>query len=186
MAVSVLQLKLARAALKWGLRTLAEKAGVSPDTITRAEQGDVVTTKTWGALQRALEEGGIEFVPELNSVALHSDVTQAAICVDPDMPLGVRRIYLRSAPWGTGTFEIRIVRLPLARAPLAEAVPQATAFPINPHLARTEAEVLALCRARLEAGYGVAVTGPNVYWDHAEVLRRLNSAGTASPLDKAG
>jgi transcriptional regulator with XRE-family HTH domain len=180
MAISVLQLKMARTALKWGVRTLAEKAGVSPDTITRAEQGAVVTMKTWGALQRALEESGIEFVPELNSVALHSDVTEASICVDPEMPLGIRRIYGRSAPWGAGTFEISIVRLPLPRAPLAEGMPEATTFPINPHLARTEAEALALCRARVEAGYGVAVTGPNVYWDHTEVLRRLSSDATAS------
>ena len=49
MAISALQIKLARAALKWGVRTLAEKAGISPDTITRAEQGDDLTLKTWGA-----------------------------------------------------------------------------------------------------------------------------------------
>lgn len=179
MTISALQLKMARAALKWGVRTLAEKAGISPDTITRAEQGDDLTVKTWGAIQRAAEEGGIEFVPELNSVSLHTDVTEAAICGDPQMPLGFRRIYPRSAPWGVGTYEISIVRLPLPRAPLAEAMPEGTTFPINPQLARTEAEALALCRKRIEAGYGVAVTGPNVYWDQAEVLRRLNSAATA-------
>ncbi len=179
MAISALQIKLARAALKWGVRTLAEKAGISPDTITRAEQGDDLTLKTWGAIQRAVEEGGIEFVPELNSVTLHAEVSAAAICTDPQMPLGFRRIYPRSAPWGAGSYEISIVRLPLPRASLAEAMPDGAAFPINPKLARTEAEALALCRNRIEAGYGVAVTGPNLYWDQAEVLRRLNSAATA-------
>ncbi len=94
MPVSSLQLKMARAALDWNVRELATKAGISPDTITRAEQGNPdVTQKTWGAIQKALEEAGIEFLPEKNSVTLHPDVKEAAICADPDMPLGVRRIY---------------------------------------------------------------------------------------------
>jgi DNA-binding XRE family transcriptional regulator len=178
MAISPLQLKMARAALKWGVRTLAEKAGISPDTIMRAEQGDEVTVKTWGAIQRAFEEGGIEFLPEVNSVSLHTDVAEAAICVDPDMPLGIRRIYSRYQAHGVGPYEVSIVRLPLPRAPLAAAVPANATFPINPHRARTEAEALALCRGRVEAGFGVEVTGPSVHWDHAEVLRRLNSGAT--------
>lgn len=178
MTVSTLQLKMARAALKWGVRTLAEKAGISPDTVTRAEQGDDVSVKTWGAIQRAFEEGGIEFLPEVNSVSLHMDVTEAAICVDPEMPLGIRRIYPRYEAHGIGPYEISIVRLPLPPAPLAAAIPTNTSFPINPHRARTEAEALALCRGRVEAGYGVAVTGPNVYWDQTEVLRRLNATTT--------
>ena len=95
MAISALQLTMARAALKWGVRTLADKAGISPDSVTRAEQGGDVTVKTWGAIQRALEDGGIEFLPEVNSVSLHADVTEGGICADPEMPLGTRRIYPR-------------------------------------------------------------------------------------------
>jgi transcriptional regulator with XRE-family HTH domain len=179
MSISSLQLKMARAALKWGVRTLAEKAGISPDTITRAEQGDDVTVKTWGAIQRALEEEGIEFLPEINSVSLHSDVTDAAICADPEMPLGIRRIYPRCDAQGSGPYEISIVRLPLPRAPFSEGMPDGMVFPINPQRARTEAETLAHCRERVQAGYGVAVTGPNVHWNQAEVLRRLNSDAAA-------
>jgi transcriptional regulator with XRE-family HTH domain len=178
MAISPLQLKMARAALKWGVRTLAEKAGISPDTVTRAEQGDDVTVKTWGAIQRAFEEDGIEFLPEANSVSLHADVAEAAICVDPEMPLGIRRIYPRCEAHGVGPYEISIVRLPLPRDPLGASAPANVTFPINPHRARTEMEALALCRGRVEAGYGVVVTGPYVYWDQAEVVRRLNSTAT--------
>lgn len=179
MSISPLQLKMARAALKWGVRMLAEKAGISPDTITRAEQSDEVTVKTWGAIQRALEEAGIEFLPEINSVSLHSDVTDAAICADPEMPLGIRRIYLRCAGQGSGLYEISIVRLPLPGAPLSECAPNGMVVPINPQRARTEAETLVHCRERVQAGYGVEVTGPNVHWDHAEVSRRLNSGAAA-------
>jgi predicted transcriptional regulator len=95
-AISSLQLKMARAALDWGVRDLATKAGISADSVTRAEQGaPEVTAKTWGAIQRALEEAGIELMSETNSVTLHPSVTEAAICADPSMPLGVRRIYPR-------------------------------------------------------------------------------------------
>jgi len=175
MPISTLQLKMARSALKWGVRTLAEKAAISPDTIMRAEQGEDVTVKTWGAIQRALEESGVEFLPEVNSVSLHTDVADAAICADPEMPLGIRRIYPRYGAHGVGPYEISIVRLPLPRAPLTEEMPEGTRFPINPQRARTEAEALAHCRERVQAGYGVVVTGPNVFWDQTEILRRLNS-----------
>lgn len=94
MSISKLQLKMARAALDWGIRELATKAGISSDSVTRAEQGNSeVTTKTWGAIQRALEEAGIEFLPETNAVTLHPDSAAAAITVDPSMPLGIRRLY---------------------------------------------------------------------------------------------
>jgi transcriptional regulator with XRE-family HTH domain len=184
MAITALQVKMARAALKWGIRTMAARAGISPDTITRAEQGDDVTVKTWGAIQRALEEGGIEFLPEVNSVSLHTDVTEAAICADPEMPLGIRRVYPRCPALGLGPYEISIARLPLRNAPLAEGLSENQSFPINPQRARTEAEALAHCLDRVQAGYGVAVTGPNVHWDQAEVLRRLNSRA-AEKVDRS-
>lgn len=175
MGVSALQLKLARTALGWGVRALAEKAGLSSDTITRAEQGGDISQKTWGAIQRALEEGGIEFLPEANSVSLHTDVTAAGICADPEMPLGVRRIYPRGGGLGIGPYEISIVRLPLPRAPVGENVPEHTSFPINPQRALTLGDALACCRERVHAGYGVEVKGPGIHWDQAEVRRRLNS-----------
>ena len=96
MAISAMQVKMARAALGWGVRELASSATLSPDTISRVEQGSTdIGPKTWAALQKAFEEAGIEFLPELNAVTLHANVTDASICGDPSMPLGVRRAYPR-------------------------------------------------------------------------------------------
>jgi hypothetical protein len=70
-------------------------------------------------------------------------------------------------------YEISIVRLPLPGVSLAEGVPGLKNT--SPTTVQTEAEALALCRERISAGYEVEVTGPNVHWEHAEVLRRLHS-----------
>jgi hypothetical protein len=69
-------------------------------------------------------------------------------------------------------YEILIVSLPLATVPLGEATPPGHS--ITPHHANTEADALAACRKRVEDGYGVEVKGPNLHWDQAEALRRLN------------
>lgn len=69
-------------------------------------------------------------------------------------------------------YKISIVHLPLPLVPLSEAPPRGHS--IAPHQANTEAEALAECGKLVQDGYGVEVTGPNVQWDHAEVLRRLN------------
>ena len=94
--ITSLQVRMARAALGWGVRELATHSGLSTETITRVDQAPAeITTKTWAALQRAFEEAGIEFLSDTDSVALHKDVQLAAICADPSMPLGIRRIYAR-------------------------------------------------------------------------------------------
>jgi hypothetical protein len=79
-----------------------------------------------------------------------------------------------------GLYEISIMRLPLPRYQLSEAPPEVHS--IMPHHANTEAEALAECGILVKKGYGVEVTGPNVHWDHAEVLRRLDSAWSNSPM----
>jgi transcriptional regulator with XRE-family HTH domain len=56
------QVKMARAALGWTVRLLAEKAGVSHDTIVRFERGDDLKPSTVEAIKRALEKAGIEFL----------------------------------------------------------------------------------------------------------------------------
>jgi transcriptional regulator with XRE-family HTH domain len=59
-----LQLRLARSALKLGVRELAEAAGVSPTTVTRFESGrGGVQSGTLGRLETALEARGVVFVP---------------------------------------------------------------------------------------------------------------------------
>jgi transcriptional regulator with XRE-family HTH domain len=59
------QCRMARAALQIGVRDLAKMAGVSPMTVTRFENGQSGGhADTLRKLQRALEEAGLEFIPE--------------------------------------------------------------------------------------------------------------------------
>jgi transcriptional regulator with XRE-family HTH domain len=55
---------MARTALGWGVRDLAQAAEVSPDTIARLERGDTLREGTVDAIRAALEKGGVEFIPE--------------------------------------------------------------------------------------------------------------------------
>ena len=55
---------MARAALGWGTRDLAQKANVSPDTIARLERGERLRFATIEAIRTAFEAAGIEFIPE--------------------------------------------------------------------------------------------------------------------------
>jgi transcriptional regulator with XRE-family HTH domain len=59
--MKAIQLRMARAATGWGVRELAEKAGVTANTVTRIENGADAKQSTIDALQRALEAAGIEF-----------------------------------------------------------------------------------------------------------------------------
>lgn len=56
------QLKMARAALGWGVRDLAAKAGVTANTVSRFENGADAYGETLAKLQRALEAEGIVFI----------------------------------------------------------------------------------------------------------------------------
>jgi transcriptional regulator with XRE-family HTH domain len=53
---------MARAALDLGVRELAERAKVSPDTITRFERGEGLKERTIDAIRAALEAAGVEFL----------------------------------------------------------------------------------------------------------------------------
>lgn len=62
-SITPLQLRLARTALRLGIRELAEAAGVSPTTVTRFESGrGGVHSGTLASLEAALEKQGIVFV----------------------------------------------------------------------------------------------------------------------------
>ena len=59
------QIKAARSLLGWTARDLASKAGIGFSTMIRLEASEGVPSsnvKTLGAIQRALEESGIEFI----------------------------------------------------------------------------------------------------------------------------
>lgn len=59
----MLQIRMARAALKWGVRDLGKHAGVAANTVSRFENGMGTTVATLSQLQRALEEAGVVFIP---------------------------------------------------------------------------------------------------------------------------
>jgi transcriptional regulator with XRE-family HTH domain len=55
------QLRMARAALKLGIRDVARLAIVAPSTVSRLEAGEKLNPRTMEAIRRALEAAGIEF-----------------------------------------------------------------------------------------------------------------------------
>jgi transcriptional regulator with XRE-family HTH domain len=55
---------MARAAVGWGVRDLAQKAGVTANTVTRIENGADAKQSTIDRLQQALESAGIDFIDE--------------------------------------------------------------------------------------------------------------------------
>jgi transcriptional regulator with XRE-family HTH domain len=62
--MKAVQLKMARAAVGWGVRELAKKAGVTANTVTRIENGADAKQSTMDRLQQALEGAGVEFIDE--------------------------------------------------------------------------------------------------------------------------
>ena len=58
------QLRMARAALKWGVRDVAQAAKVSPATVTRVEADQPANASTLAAIRAALEAAGVELIEE--------------------------------------------------------------------------------------------------------------------------
>jgi transcriptional regulator with XRE-family HTH domain len=65
--MKAVQLRMARAALGWGVRELAKEAGVTANTVTRIENGADAKQSTMDRLQHALEAAGVEFIDENES-----------------------------------------------------------------------------------------------------------------------
>src|SRR5207245_10048489 len=59
-----IQLRMARAAVGWGVRELAVKAGITANTVTRIENGADAKQSTMDKLRAALEAAGAEFTNE--------------------------------------------------------------------------------------------------------------------------
>lgn len=55
---------MARAALQFGVRELAEAAMVSTNTITRFEKGEELKERTINAIRAALEAAGVTFLSD--------------------------------------------------------------------------------------------------------------------------
>lgn len=63
-AITPLQLRLARTALRIGVRELAEAAGISPTTVMRFESERTgMQTSTLARVEAALTSRGVIFVP---------------------------------------------------------------------------------------------------------------------------
>jgi transcriptional regulator with XRE-family HTH domain len=62
--MKAVQLRMARAALAWGVRDLATRSGVTANTVTRIENGADAKQSTIDRLRSALEDAGIEFIEE--------------------------------------------------------------------------------------------------------------------------
>jgi transcriptional regulator with XRE-family HTH domain len=62
--MKAIQIRMARAAVGWGVRELGKHAGVTANTVTRIENGADAKQSTMDRLQRALESAGIEFIDE--------------------------------------------------------------------------------------------------------------------------
>ena len=60
--ITRLQVRMARTALGWGVRDLAQKAGVSPTTVTRFENGAHTRADTVALFQDVLERAGVVFI----------------------------------------------------------------------------------------------------------------------------
>lgn len=57
-----MQCRMARVALEWGVRELADAANVSTNTVTRFEGGEALKDRTVDALRTAFERSGITFI----------------------------------------------------------------------------------------------------------------------------
>ena len=58
------QIRMARAAVGWGVRELAEKAGVTASTVTRIENGSDARQSTIAAIRAAFEAAGVVFIAD--------------------------------------------------------------------------------------------------------------------------
>jgi DNA-binding XRE family transcriptional regulator len=64
MSVSGDQVRMARAALKWTVQDLATHAAISKNTVVAVEAGRESHAATLAAIERALKQGGVEFIAE--------------------------------------------------------------------------------------------------------------------------
>ena len=62
--VEGIQIRMGRAAIGWSVRELARNAGVTPNTISRIENGGDALASTIERLQTALENAGVIFIDE--------------------------------------------------------------------------------------------------------------------------
>jgi transcriptional regulator with XRE-family HTH domain len=62
LVITPTQVRMARAALGWGVRDLAKHAGLSANTVSRFENGFGAMVETLARIQETLESAGIAFI----------------------------------------------------------------------------------------------------------------------------
>ncbi len=62
--ITAIQLKMARAAKGWGVRDLASRAGVNPNTVSRIENGKNATEPVLNRIKTAFSDAGVVFFQE--------------------------------------------------------------------------------------------------------------------------
>jgi transcriptional regulator with XRE-family HTH domain len=67
--ISPTQMRMARAGLGWGVRELAERAGLQPGTISRIENGKEAMGGSLRKIEQAFEDAGVDF-PDEDTVSL--------------------------------------------------------------------------------------------------------------------
>jgi transcriptional regulator with XRE-family HTH domain len=55
---------MGRVAVGWGVRDLAQAAGVSSNTVSRLEAGETLKPETAESIRTALEAAGVEFIEQ--------------------------------------------------------------------------------------------------------------------------
>jgi transcriptional regulator with XRE-family HTH domain len=60
--ITATQCRMARTALGWGVRDLAQHAKIGANTVARFESGKPVNTSTATMIQLAFETAGVEFL----------------------------------------------------------------------------------------------------------------------------
>ncbi len=63
------QVRMARTALRWTIKDLADEAGTTPQTVTRFENGGNATIDTLSRIKAAFDRAGIGWVPENGGAA---------------------------------------------------------------------------------------------------------------------
>ena len=58
------QCRMARAALEWGVRELAEAAGINVNTVTRFESGKKSNVSTQKLIRQTFETAGVRFTDD--------------------------------------------------------------------------------------------------------------------------
>lgn len=80
------QCRMARVALNWGVRDLADAAKVSTNTVTRFEGGEELKERTVNALQNALEQAGVKFINDNQTSAAGGPGVRLAVSPKPEVP----------------------------------------------------------------------------------------------------